>query len=402
MLTILHPEILSHIAELPTGLSPLTVDGKEDIILVIKGPKEAILAAKMNQGFRFYLAPIDVDGIRSWSLITAFFDDNESPLHIWTPLFGDELTSVLCRLLASETFDVYFFDENNRELLGYSAINGGAETLRPRLADVCFSSFSFDLAREHHDKAVAWFLNRTLIDDAQAFEIYFRDALVPEDIFILDRTPKATGFHGATGPGYTFLERDGEPGKYQERDIVYLLQRVFPADQIYLNPQKADDGRELVDVLVVSPTNVLLIQAKDSPNTEQVLRRPISRKMAVVEDHINKAAQQLRGALSYLRGRSTLQLVLAGQSYEIPLSGRTCWGIIVVKETFGTEYSVYSPTILELAHDSGVPCLLMDFHELHNFTHHRRVEAEFFETLRQTFDFAVSHNQYPRSRFGLR
>src|SRR5690242_9543143 len=115
MLTILHPEILSHIAELPAGLSPLMIEGEKDIILVIKGPKEAILAAKINRGFRFYLAPINVNGIRTWSLITAFFDDEQNPMHIWTPLFGDDLTSVLCRLLASETFDVHFFDENNRE-----------------------------------------------------------------------------------------------------------------------------------------------------------------------------------------------------------------------------------------------------------------------------------------------
>jgi hypothetical protein len=42
MLTILHPEILPHIAQLPAGLSPLTVDGVEGIILVIKGSKETI------------------------------------------------------------------------------------------------------------------------------------------------------------------------------------------------------------------------------------------------------------------------------------------------------------------------------------------------------------------------
>lgn len=402
MLTILHPEILPRIAALPAGLSPLTVDGEKRIILVIKGPKEAILAAKMNQGFRFYLAPIDVNGIRTSSLITAFFDDDQSPMHILTPLFGDDdLTSVLFRLLASETFDVHFFDESNRELLGYRATNKGSNTLRPHLADILFWPFDFELLREYHDKAITWFVNRTPLDDEQAFEIRFGEALVPEDIFIQDLTPKATAFHGATGPGHTVLERDGEPGKFQERDIVDLLQRVFTVDQIYLNPHKADDGLELVDILVVSPTNVVFVQAKDSPNTERSLRRSISRKMKTVEEHVTKAARQLRGTLSYVNSNNPLKLIVNGEPHEISLEGRARWGLIVVKETFGAEYSAYSPPVLELARDSGVPCLLLDYHELHNFTHHRHTERDLLESFKETFEFAVKHNQFPRSRFGF-
>ena len=401
MLTILHPEILPHIAELPAGLSPLTMASEDGITLVIKGPKEAILAAKMNQGFRFYLAPMDVDGVRTWSLITAFFDDNDSPRTIWTPLFGNDLTGVLCRLLASEAFDVYFFDENNRELLGYRAINKGASTLRPRLADILFWPFSFELLREYHDKAFAWFTNRTPLDDEQAFEIAFGEALVPEDIFIQDLRPKASSFHGATGPGYTLLERDGEPGKFQERDIVDLLQRVFSADQIYLNPRKADDSLELVDILIVSQTNVIFIQAKDSPNTESILRRSIARKMTVIEGHINKAVRQLRGTLSYVHAQNPLRLIVGNELHEISLEGRTQWGLVVVKETFDTEYAVYSPPVLQLARDSGVPCLLVDYHELHNFTHHRHTEKELLASFQQTFEFAIANKQFARNRFGF-
>lgn len=401
MLTILHPEILPHIVELPVGLSPLTVAGEQRIILVIKGPKEALLAAKMKQGFRFYLAPINARGIRTWSIVTAFFDDDLNPLHIWTPLFDGDTTSLLCQLLASETFDVHFFDENNRELLGYCATNKGADTLRPRLADVLFLPFSFELAREYHNQAMAWFLSRSPLDDQQAFEITFHTALVPEDLFIQGLTAQATAFHGSTGPGYTTLEREGEPGKFQERDIVYLLQRVFPTGEIYLNPHIIDDGKEIVDVLVISPSHVLLIQAKDSPNTEQSLQRSISRKMATIEGHVKKAVGQLGGALSYVLAHDPLQLVCGSVQHEISLGARTRWGLIVVKETFDTEYSVYSPPVLELSRNSGVPCLLLDYNELHNFTQHRRSEGEFFATFRRTFEFAVRHNQFPRNRFGL-
>jgi hypothetical protein len=401
MLTILHPGILSHIAELPVGLSPLTMQGEDKVVLVIKCPKEGILAAKMNRGFRFYLAPFSSGGVRTCSLITAFFDDIDNPLHIWTPLFQDDLSDVLCRLLGSESFDVHFFDENNRELLGYHARNESASALRSRLSGITFLPLSLDRLRQHHDQAVTWFVTRTAHDDEQAFEIKLDAALFPDDLMILDLRQTATKFHGAPAVDHTSLEREGDPGKFQERDIVNVLQRVFPADEIYLNPQKVEDGRELVDVLVISQTNVLLIQAKDSPNTERSLRRTLSRKMTTVEGHISKAVNQLAGALSHIRSRSTLTLLVGGKTTEISLKGRTLWGLVVLNETFDTEYSVYSPPLLALARESGIPCLLLGYHELHNFLHHRHTEAELVATFRRTFDFALKHNQYPRSRFGF-
>ena len=50
---------------------------------------------------------------------------------------------------------------------------------------------------------------------------------------------------------------------------------------------RADNGREFVDLLVVTEKTVLLIQAKDSPANEASLNRTIARKMATTEAHIN-------------------------------------------------------------------------------------------------------------------
>jgi len=66
----------------------------------------------------------------------------------------------------------------------------------------------------------------------------------------------------------------------QEHDIVFLLQRIFWPDQIYLGPRRTTDQEEIADVVVITDRHVLLIQAKSSPNTEQVLHNTIIRKKA--------------------------------------------------------------------------------------------------------------------------
>src|SRR5690606_28110417 len=122
--------------------------------------------------------------------------------------------------------------------------------------------------------------------------------LYPDDLLVIDTNPEAYDFNGAEGnPAVTSLERQ-EPGAFQERDIVAFLKRAFPADAIFLNPVRLDTGREFSDVLCLTDDVLLVVQAKDSPNTEAALRRDINRKRAVIRSHIEKASLQLRGALS--------------------------------------------------------------------------------------------------------
>ena len=77
---------------------------------------------------------------------------------------------------------------------------------------------------------------------------------------------------------------------------------------VFLNPIREDTGTELTDVLAVTEEVVLLIQAKDSPNTEASLRRPIDRTRSVIRSHIDKAAKQLRGAIAKMQSRDEVIL----------------------------------------------------------------------------------------------
>lgn len=132
MLTVSHPEILTELLPyLPVGLLPTRVGGRRFPLLVLKCTKEMILTAKLRRGFRFYLAPVNLEGLQTHGLITAFFDDHDEPLTLRTPLFDQEpLGHAFFGILASDQFDAHFFDEQNRELLGYRVRNRGAARFR--------------------------------------------------------------------------------------------------------------------------------------------------------------------------------------------------------------------------------------------------------------------------------
>lgn len=130
MLTLTHPAVRSDLSSFRCGLVPFDKSDGGGLCLAIKCPKEAILTAKVRNGFRFYLLPIRVQDLETHGVITAFFDDHDEPLVIRSPLFDDDFSSDILELLSKDEFEVYFFDEHDRELLGYHAENWGAQAFR--------------------------------------------------------------------------------------------------------------------------------------------------------------------------------------------------------------------------------------------------------------------------------
>lgn len=119
-LTILHPEMMRQIAQFAGGLMPLRLGDDEQLSLVIKTQKEAILSAQMHGQFAFYLPALRSSTVTTTSLMTAFFDDDDEPLVIRTPLFGDdEFSQGIIEILKYNEVDIYFFDEHNYEWMSF-------------------------------------------------------------------------------------------------------------------------------------------------------------------------------------------------------------------------------------------------------------------------------------------
>jgi len=313
-------------------------------------------------------------------LISAFFDDHDEPLYIRTPLFDDELAHKFVQVLSSDSFDIHFFDEHDRRLIGFRAKNPDAIRFRHFVNTIRFVPGALEFARQFDDDMISWFGARSTADDDASLRINLVETLPPDNLSEQSQT---------------------SPGDLNERDIEMCLHRAFSYDQVYRNPIRADNGREFVDVLVVTNRTVLLIQAKDSPVTEEILGRAMDRKQATTDKHVRKAAAQLKGSINHLRSGSSSDIITDGQPCELDMSGREVFGLVIVKELFDLERSACSQPVLSVLEETDVPCLLLDYMDLQELTYFRPTEESLVGTLKQTFAVAREHGSFPRLRFGL-
>ena len=401
MITLKNPALVHQLSHYPVGLFPAQVLGGQRNVLVVKCSKEMILAAKVLRELRFYLFPLARDGVQTYGLVTAFFDDPDEPLVIRTPLLEDELGTGILDLLCSPTFDIHFFDEHDREFLGYRVNNTTSGKLTPMRDKIRLAASTYSLPwREFDDQLSTSFSNRTSEDDDKALVVEFVDELFPSDFMIMDTRPAENSYQGSKHTVFTSLEREN-PGVFAELDIVKFLHRVFPAEQIFLNPLRPDNGKEFVDVMVVTPDNLLLIQAKDSPNTKETLRRPIKRKISTVVRHLRKATAQLRGSISYVESNDPFTVQCGDGTHAITAGNLNVTSLVIVKEMYPTEYKSYTRLAFEVFGETGVPCFIQDYSHFHHLTYHRRTEQSFFATLDEILRFAIDHNEFPQSRFWL-
>lgn len=397
MLTILHPQLITIVRELSIGLLPVSV-GEKGSKLIIKTTKEMLLAAKVNRGFKIYVSPVTLASSNTVSLVSAFFDDADEPLVIFTPLFNDDPTTyLLLQALTCETLDIHFFDEHCRELLGYVSKVKCPLSAKDLLTSSSFCDYDLALAISAHDQMRSWFGHRSQDDDHAAIAIEFVESLIPDDLLILDAQPDNHLFQGSSHFSFSQLERD-EPGTFQERDIANLLKNLFSANDIYMNPLRTTDREEIADILVITESEIIVVQAKDSPNIERVLKNAIDRKKSTAFKSLLKALSQTRGAIKYVRSMSPLKMIVAGENVELDIGGRNVRCLVVVKELFNNEYSLYSPPVLELSTETQVPCIALDYPELQGYMTGLSSKESFFAAFDKVFRHGVETGKFPRLR----
>ena len=366
--------------DLKFGLLPMRDAASSRMILIAKTTREMAATAKLRKYFRFYLVPLRVGDVDTFGLISAFFDDHDEPLYVRTPLFDDELTPEFVQVLSSDSFDIHFYDEHNRELIGFRADNPNAIRFRHFANTIRLVPYTLEFARQFDNDMISWFRARSTTDDDASLRIDLVETLPPDNLSEQSQT---------------------SPGDLNERDIEMCLHRAFSHGQVYRNPTRAEDGREFVDVLVATNRTVLLVQAKDSPVTEAALGRTIDRKQATTDKHVRKAAAQLKGSINHLRSGNCIDIITDGQPWEFHMSGRDVFGLVIVKELFDPDRSDCSQLVLSTFEETEVPCLLLDYMELQELTYSQPNEESLVGTLKQMFAAAREHGLFLRSRFGL-
>lgn len=399
MISIRFPSVVQTIRQLPYGLCPLWIEADSRFALIVKAPKEMILTAQLRQEIKIYLVPSTDNDRQMLGLITCFFDDSDEPLCITSPLFeDDEMLEDVRRLFCQEEFDVHMFDGHDRELFATRACVQDGERLRTAFEGSVFPELDIDRVPALLKAMGMWFGQRTPADDAESFTVRFTEHLMPPDIGIIDLSG---GDHDFRDIGLSLvvdsLERQ-DPGPLQERDIAALLRRVFGHDAVLLNPLRADTGKELTDVLVMTSDVILLLQAKDSPNTEVALDRSIVRKRSTIRGHIEKGARQLQGAL---------QFVMSGEAkirrgdgiVAIEIGARALRGALVVRELFDDDYKASSKPVLKVIHQTQVPSVLLDYAGLFAMASSLSTPLKLINGFDRLHGVAVQHGEFPKPRF---
>lgn len=396
MLSILQPSILQHLKDFDYGLLPVQIISENRYILIIKATKETILTARIKNEFKLYL--IHDEGLKyHLGLISAFFDDHDEPIVLQSLLFeGDEMLTDVMSVFSQEEFEIYFFDEHNREFMGVKAINKEAKRFQEEMNKANFPTIDAFPFQTLLRKFQMLFSVRDSADDAKAYNIILGERLYPDDFIIMDTRAMQYGYNADPATVVTTsLERE-EPGAMQEHDIAIMLGRVFLDSDIYLNPYRVDTDRELTDIFVVNDHIMLFIQAKDSPNTEEILNRSIDRKRTTIRSHIKKATDQVQGALTYARDNSGVHIKYQGNDIRIPLNGRQLIGLVVVREMFDDDYAECSAPILKAVYHLDMPISLIDYAGLHVMSQNLSNGASFVNALYNMLDVALDNNEFPK------
>lgn len=376
MLAIDYPDISSALRVLPGGLVPIYPAGK--LSLALKLSKEALLAIRQHGGFAVYVVPFEAEGATAFGFVSAFFDDADEPLVVRTPLFGDDETSIaLVGLMLATDIDVYFVDDLGRDQMAYRCMIEDPGSHLQTQAELRLPPHSPETGTAILEWLGHWFGYRTPEDDARAIRVSFAEALWPDDVAILDVREGVHDYIGSDGYAISMLERDEQrPGYYQERDIAEALRRFLAPEQIILNPFQRASAEEFVDLVAGTASAVLLIQAKDSPNTAESLARTIDRKLRTSESQIARAVSQSKGALKYAATADPIPLTVLGQDIDLYCAGRPLVSIAIVKEIFPTQAARIAD-LMRSARERGERLLIIDYMGFSAFCHYASDEARF-------------------------
>jgi len=397
MLSITHPAVMQYVHELPIGLLPLIFKGDSLPRLVVKANKELILAAKLKKKFVVHLVPYDLCGVDSVGFMAAFFDDEQHPLILGGALVKELFAYEFCQVFLSREVNIHFFDELGREVLGYRAQLASSGAHRSLLQDAVMPSVVGLNQSAILNFLSEWFSYSRKSDDDRAIKVDLLEPLYPENIVFADMRDESHQYHGSPPVSHFELERE-EPGIFQEQEIIALLQRTFAAEEIYHSPKRYYDREEVADILVVTPKNVFIVQAKDSPNLERVVNQSIDRKKSTALKALRKGAAQVKGAALYLGRKKPAVFLMGDDEVKVDLEGRGVYGLVVMKELFNDSYDEYTPVLLDVYESKGVPTIALSYSELHQYTRFLLGDEAFLEAFMKVFEWGRESGVFPRLR----
>lgn len=399
MITVLHPEIYRKVIGFPGGIAAFPDPNGGAPLLVVKATKEFILAAKVFAQFKIYLVPVEVAGFATKALVSAFFDDEEAPLIITTPLLEGDQGRELSKALGCQTLNVHFFDEHGREYLVYEAELSVPPATKEAVDQI--ELINADPMQIIHllDDAAIWFSYRNAQHDEDAITVKLLVSKFGDSLAFTDARHPLHSHHGAKGFSLSVLERE-EPGTFQEEDIIKCLGLSFDQSMIYHSPKRVTDGEEICDVMVVTQNRLLIIQAKDNPNIERIARQKLTRKRTAAKKAFDSAIGQIRGAHTYIKScGDQLRFRINDDDHTIDMGRMELWALAIVKEIFDDETRDRAKSLNALMTERRISCAAFEYRRLYDICYRVRSSDKFYGFLAEVVDDIKNYNDLPAIKF---
>lgn len=395
MLSFHNPGIENILEQHDIGLLAVRTDA-DKLILIVKMSKEILLAMKICNGFELSFVEYEFNGSRAHALLTLIYDIPDEPLSLTNTLYDVKQSKDLIELLSQEEFQIYGFDEHNREFFGQLAKIEDSEKFKEFKRSLILRAYQSNIEPDFESIVNTYYYAKDE-NEQNTFSVDFMSSIYPEFSHFIDTTNLICTPSSELQPLYYSLERK-ESGDQQELDIFLLLKKIFPDDDIFLNPIRLDNGEEFSDILVLTEEHVLIIQAKDSPNMASALSASIDRKKSKTLSHLDKAIRQLTGAINHAKQNKILKFKLGSEVIEVDLLERKIVGLAVVKELFDEDRSVYMEKLVRPFKSTEIPCSLLSYMDLHYYSCHVSAET-FFAVLDKSHSEGIRRGVMLKTKF---
>lgn len=154
--------------------------------------------------------------------------------------------------------------------------------------------------------------------------------------------------------------------------------------------------------MVITDEFCLIVQAKDSPNTESMLAKSLERKRAKAKSQLQEGCNQVAGAIGYFRRVRPLIFTIDDTEMEIDMGHREILSLVVVRERFDYDFKDYSTRLMSLHQKVDLPCLAMGYGELIQFCTYCEGPKGLRSAYMQLFYEALNTGVFKRMRFGIR
>lgn len=310
-----------------TGLWPEQLINENETALASKLPMNVIKAVYRGAKCSLIISVIEVEQVQILCVGLQIEDEVDNPIAVFGPIAVEGEQLLIEKILTYQSVKLYFFNELSMPVLGTICSFDNSQSKKALVALKKTKPYYLGMSNDTINSS----LELSQVIDL-ASNIFQKDICPPEDgkplmaLFkhliplLLTISEPIPNYVITTGSTTKTILNDNDEGSGQEQSIYALIDCIYP-NSTFHSPQikKGTLKRELIDIIGfdVESNTIYLFESKAMGILKTKMNRSSERRAASVEDHIDTALHQLKGAIKKIRSGEYLYSK-EGQIINIP------------------------------------------------------------------------------------